>query len=281
MNEKFFRLCKIFMNIPKEVLYSILLICITLPLINPLKIPLPISERVKLWYDYIENLPDNAYVIFSIDYDKKYIGMIEEFAVATLHHLFSRNVRIVFISFYKDGPFCYESLISKANPESYGKNYGIDYVFLGYIANAEESIKRIANDFNSIVEVDYYGKMVNEILMLKHTRSANDFDMIISFYGVNYKEKAVPYIWMSYWRNKYNVTLLICVCEVTYYVDPPPYIPVGDVLICPSSIAQYEYLIDKPGVALGRIDALSLSLSLLILLIIMVNIVEIIIRIKE
>ncbi len=262
---------------PREVIYTILLICLIVPLIRPLGLPVPVSPRVREWHEYVEKLPDGAYVLFSIDYGVGSLPALEPFAVATAHDLFMRNVKVVFMTTYTDGPICYESLIKKVNPEAYGKKYGEDYVFLGYIPGGETAMKAIAENLRAQVPRDYHQTPLDQIPMMKGVNKATDFAMVITVTPSG----DVSQGWARQWASAYGVTYLCCVLAMMLPTMEPYYPRYCKALTDAARAGEYEFLIKKPGEGIKKLDAFSSAHIMLITFIIIANIAYFIIRARR
>jgi len=255
-------------SLPREIIYTILIICLAIPLVKPLFLPVPVSPRVVEWHEYIENLPDGAYVLFSVDYGVGSLPALEPFAVATLHDLFSKNVKVVLMTLYSDGPICYRSLIAQVNPDAYGKKYGEDYVFLGYIPGTETAMKAIAENLPGAVPTDYKGTPITDIPMMKGITGARNFAMIISITPSG----DVSQGWVRQWVGPYGVTYLCCVLAMMMPTMEPYYPAQVKALTDGGRAGEYEFIIGKPGSGLRKLDAFTVAHIMLMAAIIMGNI---------
>ncbi len=186
------------------ILYSLLLFCAFLPLIKPLGLPLNVNIRVRRWHETIENLPENSIVLIALDYHAQNSDYISSFAAATLHHLFTKDVKVVMVSLINYSLMNYEELIRRVKPEEYGKVYGLDYVFLGYLEDMLNAVKQIAKDFKRTVRVDFKGTLISEIPMLRNINNASNFNLLIVFASYPIFD-CWTYVW-----SKYGVPCILC-----------------------------------------------------------------------
>ncbi|MCS7384603.1 MAG: hypothetical protein NDF53_02600 [archaeon GB-1867-097] len=253
---------------PREVLYTLLLIILSIPLIKPLGLPIPVSARTIEFHHYIETLPDGAYVMVSLGYGVSSQPAFEPFVVATFHDLFKRNVKVVVETTGSDGPIVYKSAIAKANPDSYGKKYGEDYVFLGYVPGGETAMKALAEDIHAAVPADYYGTPIEQIQMLKNIHGATDFTLVICFTSAG--DTAVG--WIRQWVTSYNVPYLSCVLTMMMPTLEPYYPVQVKALVGADKGGEMEFLVGHPGPGLQKADSFSLSHIVLMAIIIVANI---------
>jgi len=106
---------------------------VLLPKLYPDFFTLPIkasshSERVFAEIDALEN---GAKVLVSFEYGPSTKPEIHPSAIALLNHLFSKDIKVYAVALWPDGNFMATEAFS-AVAEKYGKQYGKDYVNLGY-----------------------------------------------------------------------------------------------------------------------------------------------------
>ncbi|MCS7368643.1 MAG: hypothetical protein NDF57_02940 [archaeon GBS-70-058] len=259
-------------NIPREVIYTIVLIAMILPLLRPLGLPVPVSEPIKKWYDAIESLPPGSLVLISHCNLGAYPAF-DSMQVATLHHLFSRPVKLVFFSIDATGLVVYDTLLSKVDPKAYGKVYGVDYFHIGYIPGGETAMKALAEDFKAAVPSDYKGTPIDQIPMAKDIKDIRDFTMIICFTSAG--ETSIG--WIRQWIVvRPEIKYLCCVLDMML-PTMRPYYEAGQVAALTGSApgGEYEFLIGKPGSGIKKADAFTGAQLILLVFIIIGNIASI------
>ena len=86
-------------NIPREVLYGILLVVFVIPMIFPLGLPVPISENVRRWHRTIEALPPGSVVMIDFGYSGGGEPELGPMAVAVYRHLFTKgDIKVICMS---------------------------------------------------------------------------------------------------------------------------------------------------------------------------------------
>jgi len=259
-------------NIPREVIYTIVLIAMIIPLLRPLGLPVPVSEPIKKWYDAIESLPPGSLVLISHCNLGAYPAF-DSMQVATLHHLFSRPVKLVFFSIDATGLVVYDTLLSKVDPKAYGKVYGVDYFHIGYIPGGETAMKALAEDFKAAVPSDYKGTPIDQIPMAKDIKDIRDFTMIICFTSAG--ETSIG--WIRQWIVvRPEIKYLCCVLDMML-PTMRPYYEAGQVAALTGSApgGEYEFLIGKPGSGIKKADAFTGAQLILLVFIIIGNIASI------
>ncbi len=165
-----------------RVIYLILWIAIGIPLLTPLYLPLSISPDTVAYHKAIEALPAGAIVAFGMDVSPAgYGGELGPQARATAYHLFTKPVKIVFLSFWETGaPLIQDVWKNKFVADAMkDKKYGEDYVNLHWIPGTETGMSSFAEDVWKTVPADYKGTKLADLPMMAKIKSVNDFAMLI------------------------------------------------------------------------------------------------------
>ena len=158
----------------------------------------------------------------------------------------------------------------------YNKEYGKDYVFLGYKDGRELVIKNIGQNIPQQFPKDYKGTPIEEVPVMQGLKQAKDFPLTVAisagFPGLN------EYVLQI--QGQYNLRM-IGACTAVSGPDYIPFLKSGQLLGLSMGIpgsAQYERLVAKsPNVKkfqpLGAqgLNVLSMSHLFIILLIVMGN----------
>jgi hypothetical protein len=241
---------------------SILLLVVTIiPLLFTLGLPIPVSTNVQAVYKKIESLPPGSYVLYGSDCAPSGWGEDYPVARAIMQHLFMRPVKIVIIAFDTPaGPQLAESVVQEVNKGT--KQYGTDYVNLGYFPGAEVAKAAFAKDVHRLVSQDFYGTSIDKLPIMQNLRTAKDIAYLITvtFMFTGTEEYIRQFV------TGYGVT----VTQADGAGGLPtatPYIRSGQLLggvFGFQGAAEYELLLKSPGPAVRQTDALSLTALLMI-----------------
>src|SRR4030042_3451763 len=103
-------------DIPREILYALLLICIIVPMLFPIGFPVPISAEVQRWYDTIEALPAGSAVMVDFGYSGGGEPELAPFAVATFTYLFRKTgIKVVIMSTSSEGPLLWQKAMKEVS----------------------------------------------------------------------------------------------------------------------------------------------------------------------
>jgi hypothetical protein len=252
------------------ILWVILILCLVIPAITPIGIPISIDPEVKNAYDIINNLPERSIVFFSEDGTAGGWSEMGSIAEALLQHLLSRNLRIVFVAIgTADGPVMVSNMLSKYRVDKI-KTYGVDYVVIGYIPGGFTAAAALAEDVWKAAGRDYYGNSFDQLPLMKEVHSANDVSLLITIDNTSGTE-----YYATQWWAKYK-TKIIAAAMVMMYSYLRPYRDAGQVVALLAGVragAGYEKLLNAPGFGLASTDMMSLTHVFMLIAVIVSNVI--------
>lgn len=258
-------------NIDRRWVYLLAWVAVLVPLLNPLGLPVSIGRDSRQYFNYIDNIPDGTTIMVTFDYGVSAMPELYPLTVATFHHLWTRDFKIVVVASWLQGPMVMDVVLDELEPaERYGKVYGEDWVELGWFAQGEIGMAALGNDIWGTLPIDYIeGSPTSSFPIMQNIKTAADIDLIISF------ETGTPGLpeWVRQWNVPYG-TDIIMGCIGVMVPEVAPYLQTGQ---CKALIpgltasAEYELLLKRPGLAIAGVDAISMSHLLVIVLVIVGN----------
>jgi len=118
-----------------------------------IRAPLPNSRYVESFHQSIEDLPAGSIVMLSADFDPASAAELEPMYKAVIHHVFQRNLRIVNVASWPAAPPYTRDAFSKIAPQ-YGKQYGTDWVELGFLVGDDVALGSIGQSLRSAYPTD-------------------------------------------------------------------------------------------------------------------------------
>jgi hypothetical protein len=260
-------------DIDRRWIYLLTWIFVLFPLIFPLGLPVPIQSESTKWYNYIKSIPDGSVVVFSPMYGTSGMPELFPMTLATMHQLWSKNVKVIVVAFWAEGALVFDMLLKQMDPSTapYNKVYGTDWINLGYIPGSEPAMRALGEDIAKTAPKDYlYDKDTASYPMMANIKSAKDVTLIISI------ETGTPGYpeWLRQWNEPYKTPIIVGVIGVSA-PGVAPYLQsgqVGAMLPGLTSSAEYELLINRKGLAIAGVDAVSMSHILVVLLVILGNV---------
>jgi len=256
-------------DIPREVLYTVLLLVFIYPMIFPIGLPVPISSNVRTWYQTIDNLPAGATVLIDFGYSGGGEPELGPMAVAVYHHLFRRgDIKVIAMSTSIEGPQLWDKAMTEVNPQSYGAVYGEDYIHIGYLTGVETAMAAVGKDLRATTSTDYHGNSLDQYPIMNGIAGAESFDLLICYTTGGDQSEG----WVRQWYTVYNTPYL---CSVLAMMVPTmlPYQNAGQIVAVTSGsqAGQMELLVNVPARGIKSADVITLTHILCIVYVLVGN----------
>jgi hypothetical protein len=257
-------------RVDRRVLFVIILACAAVPLIIGAGITMSVTPPVRGLYDAVDALPPGSTVWLAADYDPGSKPELSPMNYALVEHLFRKDVKIISGSLWAPGPPLAQRVFDEMAP-GHGKEYGIDYVNLGFKEGREAVMVSVAEDLRRTFPEDFFGTHLDSIPMLDNIGSLQDVEMIVcvsaGYPGI--KE------WIQQIATRYNTVIGGGVTAVSG-PEMYPYIQSGQLvglLAGMKGAAEYEQLVQRPGLGVAGMAAQSSVHVMVVIFIIFANIV--------
>jgi hypothetical protein len=256
-------------SIDSRIIYAVVLVCLIVPMLFPIGIPLSIAQNTSSIYEIVEALGPNDRVVLSLDYEPASSPDVHPQSVAVTQHLLQRGVKIIYVAFWEAGPLFAEGLINNYT-DQYNLEYGVDIVNLGFIAGRETAIRAFGDDVLNSAPVDFRNNPTASMPIMAGIRDAKDIDLFITFSGGS------PGVleWIRQVKDVHNIKLAAGAVTVSV----PGFIPFvqsGQLIGLLAGLrgaAEYEVLSGNPGSAASKMDGQSLGHLAIIVFILVGNI---------
>ena len=268
-------------SLDRRIIFLIVGLSVLIPLLKPEWVSLPIRPRPEsqIVFNEINKLNEGDKILLSFDYGPSTKPEIHPMSIAILKHLFAKNIQVYGFALWPDGNFMSTEAFSEVSHD-YGKEYGVDYVNLGYKPGSEAVVKGIAADIRALYTVDLKGTSINDIPMMKDVINVENFDFVFSL-SAGFPGSTE---WVQYACDPKNIPLSTGVTSIQV-TDILPYVENGQIrgiLAGMPGAAEYESLVEvelkemelsvKPGKASGMMAAQSIAHVVIVLFIIFGNI---------
>ena len=271
-------------SLDRRVIFIIIALSVTIPLIKPNWVALPIvakPDTIKV-FDELNKLNKNDKVIVSFEYGPSTMPEIHPMSIALLRHLFAMDVLVYGFALWPDGNFMSTEAFSKVALEM-DKEYDKHYVNLGYKPGGEAVIKGIASDIKTMYTVDLLGNEVKKLNMMDGVKNISDFDFVVSLSAGDPGSKQ----WVQFGTDPKQIPFTTG-CTSIQVTDIIPYVETNQIrgiLAGMPGAAEYEQLVyskfshyNFSGEATGMMSAQSISHIVIVLFIIFGNITYYILR---
>lgn len=257
-------------NIDRRVFYWILFVALMVPFLNPIGFPITISPNTQDLYDGVtgDEVGEGEVWILNFGYGVSAWSECHPAVTVCTKALFREGAKIIITGTHYDVELTYNKLRDTV-PDFAEKEYGVDYVFAGYMTGGESVVAQLGSDISSVFPQDHFGTPYDEIPMLEGIVDHADIDGVLTSdtgdYGGHF---------MTQWQSAYGTKLAEIGIAMNGSTDLPRW-QAGNffgVSVGSRGGAELEQLIGELGEATVAMDSISVSHLLLILAIIIGNI---------
>jgi hypothetical protein len=263
------------LKLDRRILFLLVIFVIVFPIFQPLKLPgIIITDAVKGIYNEIEGLPEGSVILVSFDFDPASKPELYPMGMAVLRHAFRKNLKVIGMTLWATGPGIADEILTIAARE-HNKEYGKDYLYLGYQVGNYAVITGMGSDIYKIFPKDAKQSSPLETFpIIKGIKSLKDFAYVVDFGAGD------PGIdtWIAYGADKFGFKLGAG-CTAVNEAPTRPYLQTKQLTgLIPAmkGASEYELLIEHPDKASAGMDAIGLGHFLILFLVILANIILII-----
>jgi hypothetical protein len=256
-------------RVDRRFIFVLIFIAVAWPLIQPMRLPIEVSPPVQGVYDAIDAVPPGSIVMLAGDYSPDTMPELQPMTVTFLRHAFSRDLKVIITCLWPESPPLIEQAATPLADE-FGKEYGVDYVNLGYMAGGIVTLLGMGASIPNTFPSDYGGTPVGEIPIMQ---GVENFDDIAAVMEVSAGTPGTRE-WVQQVQSRFGVTLasgVTAVAAPNFY----PYIQSRQLVGLLGGLkgaAEYETLVGAPGDATKGMDAQSIVHALIVLFIILGNV---------
>jgi hypothetical protein len=255
------------LRLDRRIIFLLVALGTIVPLLVPVNLPVTPTPPVRAAYRTIGKLPAGTRVLISMDYEPDIMAELLPMSVAVLRHCFRQHLRVAVITLYPAGVGLAERAIHIAATAEHAKE-GEDYAFLGYKSGYQTVILGIGEDIASQFPVDFYGKPLRDIPMMRGVKDYDQFGLAIDLSG-----SGVADYWIQLAQTRYHVPLVLG-CTAVMATDYYPYLSSKQILGLIGGMkgaAEYEVLLGIVGNGRRGMDAQSLVHVIIVLLVLLGN----------
>jgi len=256
-------------KIDRRIIFILILLAVIIPLLLPIGFKIKVSEPVRIFYETIEELQPGSIVLISSEYDPSTMPEVYPMNQALARHCFAKNLKIIGMGLWPQGIPLNQASMEQA-AEEYGKEYGVDYVNLGYKAGGIVVISAVSENIPTTFPQDYAGRSVEEFEVMEGVKNFDNIDLIVSLSAGDPGVRQ----WIMIAQGRYGKKVsggVTAVSAPAFY----PYLHAGQLrglIGGMKGAAEYETLIKKSGTASRGMDAQSIAHGLIVLFIVLANV---------
>ena len=263
---------KLFEHISKldrRIIFIFVALAIILPLMFPLNIKFTVTAPVQGFYDAIEKIPEGSKVLFPCDYEPGSRPELYPMTVAALDQMFKKNLKVIALTLWPAGSPIVEEALTKVAKDEFKKEYGIDYVNLGFKEGREVVMVSMGSSIPNTFPTDYRGTKVSDIPIMQGVINFSDVKLIVNISGGYPGTKE----WVQQVQARYKISL-VSGCTAVSAPEYYPYYQSGQLLGLLGGMrgaAEYEKLVGRSGLGIRGMDAQSMAHLIIFFFIILGN----------
>ncbi|MGQ9603920.1 MAG: hypothetical protein ACUVUU_06870 [bacterium] len=255
-------------SLDRRIIFFSIAVAVAIPLLVPIGLPVQISQETRDFHRELENLNSKQTILLSFDYEGDVMAELNPMSIAVLRYAFAKDLKVVALTTYAGGTGIAERILSDVARE-FDKEYGTDYVFLGYNPDWSGTMLRLGESFKATYPTDQHGRSTTEIPLMQKVETYKDIGLIVSISG-----SALSEYWAVWAGGRYGAKVIsgnTAIQAILIY----PYYKAGQIkgfLGGLKGAAEYETLIAHPGLGTSGMDAQSVAHSLMLIFILIGNI---------
>ena len=263
----------------RRIVFLFMFIAVLIPLFAPLGLPIKPSREAIGFFDTIEALPTGTPVYLAADYDPGSLPELQPMLEAAIRQACAKDLKIVAGSLWPACPPLVEQAFEKVAVGEFGKEYGTDFVNLGFKEGREVVMVQLGSDMRSLFPQDYRGNVVSDIPVMQGLEKLADFAVLINVSAGYPGTKE----WVQQVRTRFNIPI-VAGCTAVSAPEYFPYFQSGQLsglLGGLAGAAEYEKLVGGVGDAARKMDAQSLGHITIIVFILLGNFIYFLRRREE
>lgn len=231
-------------KIDRRIIYLVLAAVVIVPLILTVKLPSKVRAmpRTKNLFDHIEQIDPvskRKAIMLSVDFDPQTVPELLPQFEAVVRHAFARDIPVAVLALAIQGTDIGVEVLTRIG-EEHNKEYGKDYVILGWKPQIIAVILGMGNFIDQVFPTDYFGTRLSELPMMEDIRNYDDLGLVMDFTGSSYYMS-----WINFAYTPFGVPVATGVTSVSV-ADLYPYLGAKQLvgmLAGMKAAAEYERLV--------------------------------------
>lgn len=258
-------------NVPRWVIFIFVIIAMAAPILRPFGLPITVGSIAKDAFDAVEATPDGSWVVFHVDYGAGGRPTLQPGSVAISHHLFQKNVKIIYFCGGMVDLANIYGIFDKIKPEeTYGKKYGDDYVVLLLAGPFMTQADIVLSNLLEVIPEDAEDNRLTDLPIFDGYVETESIGLVVQLTtSGDVSEGWVMQAYSMYERRLVGGWLSMMTSSMIPYYDAGQMLGFID---GSKGAADYEVLVKQPGEAIKIMDVLSLTQVVYLVFIVIGNI---------
>jgi hypothetical protein len=157
-------------------IWAIVMAIVWASVLAPLNLPVPVTPGTRQAYEWIQSLPPGSVLFIAPEYNPGTYPELNPQVRAVAIEAFRHGLKLVIgASGFTLGAQLAEDAVEQAAKVVGGKQYGVDWVNVGYKPGGQATENELVQDFQKATQgVDFYGKPLSGYPLTKDIKNLND-----------------------------------------------------------------------------------------------------------
>ena len=196
-------------TVDRRFLYAMLLLAICIPFFYTPEIRVPIQPSTQKMYDEINDLKENDFVLFGVDWGAGTRGESRAQTEALMRHCMKKKLRFAIMAIGEPQAKQLAQTIALALQKEYGYVQGINWVNFGYKADPENYLKAWVQNIPGSIGTDIRGIPVSTMPVMKGITTARDINFLIDVTPTSAYESYIKFV-----QGSFNLKMGVAVTSV-------------------------------------------------------------------
>jgi hypothetical protein len=237
-----------------------------------------VEDSTRKTMAIIDDLPPGSLVLVGADFDVENKAELRPQMEVILRQLLAKEkgLRIISISMWDQGPMIMDSLLRQIG-EKQGRTYGTDYVNLGYAPGVQTMIRLISSDFGGAFSRDFSSTPLAELPIMENAGGILNTALIVEFSD----RESGPITYIEQVKTQKPEMKIVAGLTAASFPPLEPYLHSGQLngaVVGLKGAAEYEQLLNSPGLGMKGMDTQSVGQVLIMVLIIVGNIIGLVVK---
>ncbi len=262
------------MHLDRRFIFLVVLLVIIVPYVRPLGLPIRVSREARSFFQAVERVPEGGTIFLAADYDPGSMPELQPMTMAVLDLCFRRNVKVVGFCLWPAGPPLLARAFGDVAPR-YAKEYGVDYVNLGFKEGREAVMVRVGTAVREAFPTDYDGRPVSQLPIMADVQNFSSVYLLVSISaGYPGTKEWVQQVGQRFQNAGEEMIPIVSGCTAVSAPEYYAYVNAGQLdglLGGLAGAAEFEELIGVMGTATRGMDGQSLAHVVIIFFIVLGN----------
>jgi hypothetical protein len=172
---RFFNRTVLFLD--RRIIYTIVALCVLIPLIRPLALPVVPTPEVQGIYGAIDALNAGDSVLIAADFDPASKPELLPILDAAIAHCFIKGLKPTIVTLWPAAPRLVQTSVER-QARRFSKVSGTDFAWLGYRPGNSAVVLGVAGGIAKTFATDYYGVPTASMPIYRNVQTLSDFKYI-------------------------------------------------------------------------------------------------------